>query len=121
MIRTFSLQEQGFAGLEEYVLDTFERMYRRLEQDQPLIPPSQWHQLRYEDLVSDPVGQMRRLYQELDLKSFSSIRTALQAQRRRIARYRTNRYQLTPAQRDVVTQRWRWVMERYGYPVEPTQ
>ena len=61
--RTHGLQKSTEAGLEEYVLDTFVRVYDRLEEGKGLIPPGRFYELRYEDLVRNPVEQLegRRL------------------------------------------------------------
>src|SRR5262249_1762302 len=51
LYRTHGLQHPTYAGLEEYVFSTFNRLYDRLEEGRKLVPPSQIFELHYEDLV----------------------------------------------------------------------
>ena len=41
----------------------FTRMYDAFERDRDLIGPGQFCEVRYEDLVADPIEQMRRVYE----------------------------------------------------------
>jgi len=61
LYETQGLQRPTFAGLEDYVFQTFTFMYDRLEEGRKLVDPSRFFELKYEDLVRDPVGQMRAL------------------------------------------------------------
>jgi len=118
LYRTQGLQRPNFEGLEEHVLHTFSRMHDRLEQTRPLVEPSRFFDLRYEDLVTDPVGAVRALYEHLGLEGFAELRPRLEERAAAIAQYRPNRYDLTPEQRAEVGRRWAPYFHRYGYPME---
>ena len=51
------MQKPTFDGLEEYVLANLTRMYERFETDRELIPAENFCEIRYEDLVADPVRE----------------------------------------------------------------
>src|SRR5262249_599977 len=61
-----------YAGLEEHVFATFLRLYARLEEGRRLLDKAHFFELRYEDLVRDPVGQMRALYEHFSLGGFDA-------------------------------------------------
>src|SRR5262249_62268468 len=67
---THGLQRPTFAGLEENVFSTFTHLYARLEQSKHLLAGNRFHEVRYEDLLADPVGQLRLLYERLELDGF---------------------------------------------------
>ena len=67
LYRDEGLQMPTGEGLEEHVFDTFTRMYEAFERDRDLIGPGQFCEVRYEELVADPMEQMRRVYEELEL------------------------------------------------------
>jgi hypothetical protein len=115
LYRTHGLQKPGFSGLEDQVFETGLRMYDRLEQTRGLVAPSRFYELRYEELVRNPVGQMRALYEHLGLGEFERVLPRLQQYLASVAGYETNRYQLTAVQRAEVTRRWGRIIERYGY------
>jgi hypothetical protein len=119
LYRTHGLQRPTFAGLEEHVYDTFVHMYDRLEATRGLVAPGRFYELKYEDLIRDPVGQLRALYDHLHLGGFDKVLPRLQSYLASLAGYETNRYQLTAEQRVEIARRWGPVIERYGY-ADPT-
>ncbi len=112
------LQRPTWKELPEYILETFVRMYDRLEEGKRLIPPGRFHELRYEDLVRDPLGQLRALYLALELGDLEPARPQVEAYLTEVKDYQTNRYVLTPAERRAITCRWGAVMQRYGYQLQ---
>jgi hypothetical protein len=112
------LQTPTFSGLEEHVFKTYSQLYEKLEQAIPLIPMGQFHQLRYEDLVQDPIGEMEKLYDRLDLSGFEQYLPRLKEYLADISGYETNRYELTPNQHGEIVRRWGRVIRKYGYAGE---
>lgn len=110
------LQKPNFRGLEEHVFSTYSYLYDRLEATRALVKPGNFHELRYEDLVADPVGEVRRLYDGLNLGGFEALRPRLEAFWAAQSGYQTNRYpRLSAEVRDRIGQRWGKVADRYGY------
>jgi hypothetical protein len=118
LYRTHGLQRPTFAGLDEQVYGTFVHLYSRLEEERGLIPGSQYYELRYEDLIRDPVGQMRALYTHLDIDGFEQVSPRLREYLATAEGYATNRYDLSCEQKEEITRRWGHVIRRYGYALE---
>jgi hypothetical protein len=116
---TFGLQRPTFQGLEEHVYKTFNRVYDKIEEGKGLIDFDRFYELRYEDLVGDPVGQMATLYDHLGLGGFEQVLPKLQTHVANNAGYKTNRYQLGDEQRAEITRRWGSVIRLYGYEPQP--
>jgi hypothetical protein len=116
--RAHGLQRPTDAGLEDYVLATFCRMHDRLEATRGLVAPERFYDLRYEELVKDPLSEMRALYEHLRLGGFEQVQPALESYLAGVGEYQTNRYELAPHWRAEVARRWRPYFERYGYPLE---
>jgi omega-hydroxy-beta-dihydromenaquinone-9 sulfotransferase len=105
-----------YQGLEEYVFSTFVHLYDQLEKGKQAVPPGHLHELSYEDLIRDPVGELRKLYDHLELGGFDEALPRMQKYLADNAGYQTNRYKpLDPALRDEITRRWGEVIWRYGY------
>jgi len=109
------LQRPTFAGLEEHVFTTYLRLDAKLEEGRRLVDARHFYELRYEDLVRDPVGQLRALYEHFDFGGFETYLPHLERFLATIKGYETNRYQLKPEQRAEITRRWGEVIRRYGY------
>jgi hypothetical protein len=115
LYRTHGLQKPTFAGLEEHVFATFTHMYEKLEEGRKLVEPSRFYELRYEELVRDPLGEMRNLYDHLGLGEFEAVRPRLEDYLVKNREYRTNKYDLPPNLRAEIARRWGDVIRRYGY------
>jgi omega-hydroxy-beta-dihydromenaquinone-9 sulfotransferase len=119
----WGLQRPAWEGLPEQILDTFAEMYDRLEEGKRLIPPGRFFELRYEDLVRDPVARTEAIYRALELGDFEPARPGVEAHADEVKDHEVNRYVLTPDERLAVTLRWGEVIRRYGYaprwPREP--
>jgi omega-hydroxy-beta-dihydromenaquinone-9 sulfotransferase len=116
----FGLQRPRHLGLEEFVFDTLPRILQKLEEGRRLVDPGRFHELRYEDLVRDPVGRLRAVYEALGLGGFEEYRPRLESYLAAQAGYHTNRYDLEPKLRDEITRRWGDLIRRYGYAEEPS-
>lgn len=113
--RTHGLQNPRFEGLQERVFREFDHLYARLDEGRPLIPADRFHELRYEDLVADPVGVMKGVYEGLNLGGFDEALPALDRYLAEHADYATNRYDVPEALRREIEERCAAVMARYGY------
>ncbi len=103
------------AWVEEYVLNTHERMYAAYEQDRNLLREDQLYELRYEDLVDNPHDRMRDLYAKLELGDFSRAEPAIARHLAEVKNYRRNHYELPEEKRIAIGKRWVGYFERYGY------
>jgi LPS sulfotransferase NodH len=115
LYRAHGLQNPRFEGLEEYVFENFLRLYDRLEAGRRQVDPARFFDLKYEDLVRDPIGQMAALYDHLGLGGFDLVRPRLERSLAENARYETNRYDLDPDRLREIERRWDAVIRRYGY------
>jgi len=113
--RREGLQVPRHEGLEDRVFETFNRLYAAFDRDRPLLSDSQFCEVRYEELVADPVGQMERVYDRLALDDFDHVRPAVERYAHQQRDYPTNRYEISVQTRDEITRRWGWFAERYGY------
>jgi len=113
------LQTPTYEGLNEHVFKTFTRMYETFESDRGLLGPDQLIDLRYEDLIADPVGQMRRVYEQLGLGDFETAKPAIEAYLAGQKDYKTNKYQISPEIRAEIGRRWGDFFHRYHYATHP--
>lgn len=115
LYRDHGLQVPRFKGIEEQVFTTFCRMYEAFERDHSRIPQGQIADVRYEDLVANPMAEMERLYRELNLGDFEPVRPVLEPFVGEQRKFKTNRYEIAPELRREITRRWRFYFDRYGY------
>jgi hypothetical protein len=118
LYRDEGLQVPTGDGLEDHVFDTLTRMYEAFERDRKLIGPGQFCEIRYEDLIADPLGQMRLIYDRLELGGFEDVQPGIEKYVAGQKDYKTNRYQITPEMRAEVARRWGKYLTCYGYKAD---
>jgi hypothetical protein len=94
---------------EALVLDSFKRMYAGYFAHRDRIPAKQLIEIRYEDLVANPVQQLEQLYQRLGWDGFDKMRPKLESRMQQDKDYQVNRHLLSSEQEAKV----RAVCERY--------
>jgi hypothetical protein len=114
-VQGFQHPREDARWIEDHVLNTFVRMYECFEQDRELVPAGRLVDVRYEDLVADPVGQMREIYRRLELGDFAVVEGAIAEYALMTRDYKTNKYDLPPEVADRVRGRWAPYFQRYGY------
>jgi len=112
------LQIPRFIGLNEHVLETLPRMYKSFNKQVGQLRPNQFCQLKYEDLVADPINQVRRIYETLELESFESMLPQLVEFVQEESGYQPNRHRLAPELCEAISQRWEFYFNDYGYAKE---
>lgn len=109
------LQVPDLSQLDEYVFSNFNRMYAAYNRDQHLIPPDQFSEVKYEELVADPVSELRRIYEELNLGGWEELQPALNEHLEGFGDYQTNRFRMDAELQQKINARWGDFTQKYGY------
>jgi omega-hydroxy-beta-dihydromenaquinone-9 sulfotransferase len=71
--------------------------------------------VRYEELAADPIGQMERLYKELDLGNFDQVRGRIEKYVADATGYVRNRFTISSVQKASVETAWGALIKAKGY------
>ena len=93
-------------------------MYDGFFDQRSCLAKGQLAEVSYEDLIRDPVNQLRRVYTELDLGGFESASPNIQERAESRSSYKTNSYDLDPELKDKIASRWEKFLDQYGYDRE---
>jgi len=105
----------GAPDVENYVLATFDALYRDFAKESADMPPEQFCELRYEDLVADPLAQLERVYARLNLGSFEIARPRFAEYLATVRDYRPMHQQVREDAHSELRRRWSPFFETYGY------
>jgi hypothetical protein len=106
--------------LDEWIIRQYRAMHDAFFEERDLIPPGQYHEVRFDELEADPIGQMKRLYDALGLGEFSQARPALERYVDDVRGYRKNEFpELPAALRRRIADAWRRCFEQWGYALDP--
>jgi hypothetical protein len=119
MIGEMSLQRLRQHDLDDWILRQHRVMYDAFFEERSLIPDGQYHEMSFEQLESDPIGQMRGLYEALNLPDFVQAEPALTRYVESIADYQKNEFPSLPDElRTRVAEAWRPCFTEWGYPTQ---
>jgi hypothetical protein len=113
------LQAADPARIEAQVFRFYTQLMQRFLADRTLIPTGNLVSVRFEDLETAPLDQLRRIYESLRLPGFSDAEPAFRAHIASVADYQKNRYELTDAVIAKVNRHWGFAFDEWGYtPLE---
>lgn len=115
-----ALQVDTGDSLEEYVYRAFDEMYHAFERDKENIGADRLYEIRYEDLIANPVDIMSHAYNKLNIGDFEKVRDHFEKQAQAMKNYKTNTYDLEPRLIKEITTRWGPFIDRYGYQTPTT-
>jgi hypothetical protein len=107
-------------AIKRPILEMYKEMYDALFEDRKQIPEGRYHEVRFEDLEKDPMGQMRTVYERLNLPDFAATEGPLQAYVDSLGGYKKNTYKPLPEPlRQQIAAAWTPFFEAWGYPLNP--
>ena len=105
----------GGPSIEQYVLDTMDVLYGDFFEQSATLQAGQYCQVRYEDLCRAPIAEVERLYAQLGLGQFASLRPRLESHLQQLRGYSPNEHCIAEDYKAEICRRWRWYMESFGY------
>lgn len=105
----------------EKILKLYEDIMAKYIRDRELIPHGQLIEVSYEALESNPIEEIRRIYEGINLDSFSQALPDLEAYVASQKTYTKNTHKLAEEDRRTVQERWRFAFEAFGYPLAEVQ
>lgn len=116
MFRENSLGFPHLSDLEESIYWVQEFAYRVYHRDKLLIPEGRLHEVRFEDLEQDPLGEMEKVYSAINLDNWDVLRERIEPQVPALRRYKKNQFRYTRELMDQVYERLQFIFEQHGYP-----
>ena len=101
--------------LKRFVYQCMRRMYRGFEAGLSLVPDDRIVDVRYEDLVADPLETLRDLYQKLDLGDFDQLEPLLTERLSHHKEYQPNQHAMDADLEQEIMSNWSDYAKRYGY------
>lgn len=103
--------------LERQVLETLPEMYQDFERVRATLPSGRFHQVRYEDLVRDPLTTLEGCYRALAVGDFSAVRSHVERYLAGQRGYRTNEYAMSAEGKAAIRAAWGPLFRKWGYDI----
>jgi omega-hydroxy-beta-dihydromenaquinone-9 sulfotransferase len=113
------LQNPGAAFTDDRLIEMYTVVYDNFFRDQAAIPNDQFHQVQFETLEQDPIGEIRLIYEKFGFHGFEAVEPELRRYLNRIAGYRKNTFpEISAPLKKRLARAWQRSFESWGYPVE---
>jgi hypothetical protein len=114
----WTLQRPDFRDLDDRIVRQYKDVYDAFFEERGLIPKGHFHEVCFEALEADPIGQVRGIYEALTLPDFVHVEAALRRYLDRIAGYKKNTLPDVPSGvRARIEKEWRRCFYEWGYPL----
>ena len=119
MVTWHNLQRPDVPDLDDWLIRQYRLMYDAFFADRPLIPARNYVEIAFEDLERDPIDELRKIYQTLNLPDFCSFEPTLQEYVNSLAGYKKNTFpNLDPVLKTRLRREWCKCFEEWGYSAE---
>jgi len=115
LLDRYSLESTSSEQIESFVLAGYLIHEEAITEGIPSLGPGMVSRVRYEDVVADPLGHVKRIYSDLGLAEFEAARPALEEHIASVSGYQRNRLMLSKAQKAAVDQLWGPLIRDKGY------
>jgi hypothetical protein len=113
------LQRPDESKLDDRIVSQYKEVFEVFFEERGLIPPGHLYEVCFEELEMDPIGQLRKLYERLDLPNFADVESVLREYLRSLEGYKKNAFpELSAEVRELLAREWRACFEEWGYPTE---
>jgi hypothetical protein len=115
LLNMYSLESASSEQIQNFVLAAYPIHEEAIVERTRNLEAGTLSRVRYEDLVADPLGQIKRIYSELSLPGFENAQPALEQHIASVSNHQRNRFVLSPAQKDAVDGMWGTQIRDKGY------
>jgi hypothetical protein len=122
MVRTatpwWALQRPDYDDLEKQAFRQYREVYDAFFEERGLIPKGHFHEIAFEALEADPLGQVQGIYEALAPPDFRHVEPALRRYVESLSGYKKNTLPELPADVKLrVAREWSRCFEEWRYPV----
>jgi hypothetical protein len=114
--RLFGLQRSTI-DLDDQTIRYYQVAVQSFLEEKSLIPSDRFHEVRYENLERDAIGQLRQLYDRLGFPDFTQVEPAMTRYLSALDGYKKNAFPpLSPEIRSRIAHEWQIAFDAWGYP-----
>lgn len=119
VLEKLTLQHGDSQLIEQQVIEYYKCLMNSYFKHKNKIPNGNLFELRYEDLVRNPIKQIEHLYSHLDISQFSYAVDGMKSYLDRKKHYKTNKYSVDKNIINYVKENWNFTISKWNYQPPP--
>ena len=118
LLPELALQDYGDLPIDSLVLESYPFLLDALKTDTADLPVNQFVELSFEALQSDPLAELKPLFEQLDLPGFEAASSYFEAYLADLKDYQQNQYSLDAETVSAVENHWQPYIQRWDYSLD---
>lgn len=115
VLRQLALQDTSEDDIEKHVIHDYIALMERFFEQKKTLTPDQLVEIRYEDFISDPLAQVKQIYQQLKLPGLDHALPEMKKYLKKQSKYKTNVYAIDKKIIDYVDEHWKFTIDHWSY------
>ena len=114
-LQGFQLPKYATTELQDYIFQCKDLMYAGYFSQRGLLPANRLVEMRFEDLIAEPVVQLQSAYERLELPHFEALKPKIEAYFSQKQNHKTNPLSIDKALQDRIDLHWQDYKNAFGY------
>ena len=115
LLQSFQVTKYDDMWLKNYIFECKDLMYESYFEHRQQLPANRLVEVRFEDLVAQPIEQLGKAYDQLELGEFENVKPHLQDYFDRKRSHKKNEHQLDEKLKLEIDSNWQEYMTAFGY------
>jgi hypothetical protein len=113
--RFYALHPTSVREKQEIIFSHYRLLMDRLESDKALLDPSKFIEIRYENLLENPLDILQSIYEHLNLGEFSEIEPHIKEVLKKEAIYSPQSHDISSDIQIKIEEEWGYYIRYWGY------
>ena len=115
-VKTQFLQEFSEKEIEERIIYCYEKSMQKYLDDKHLIPEDSLYEISFNELETQPINSLEKMYSKLNISDFNKNKTHFQTYLETVKSYKKNQLVDIPTEvKDQINTRWKFAFENWKY------
>jgi hypothetical protein len=110
-----ALQNASKEEIEKQVINNYIRVMKSFFKQKKLIPEDKFVEVKYEDLVSNPMKQVKKIYKKLNLSGLKNAKPEMLKYLEKQKDYKTNVYTIDKKIIKHIYDKWKFTIDLWNY------
>ena len=115
-VKTQFLQEFSEKEIEERIIYCYEKSMQKYLEDKHLIPEGSLFEISFNELETQPINSLEKIYSNLNISDFNKNKTNFKAYLNTVKSYKKNQLtEIPPEVKDEINTRWKFAFDNWKY------
>ena len=115
VLEKLALQDANSDDIKTQVIQNYQRLMTAFFEQKKSIPPENYVEIRYEDLVATPLEQIETIYRTLNIPGFKETSRRMTEYLKQKSEYKTNTYSFDQQTLTTVKNNWSFTIDMWNY------